>query len=133
MKNIAIQMELLSDMRTLAQAFNYELARERGQQNQNDILRGINSNWKTTVAHLSARKTKPAILPTPHKKNNTRNAGDAEGHSNRTTTTIVLQKYHNGTFAKNQDTLQKCADHKYLHFLTTEDSTRRDNKHKQEM
>ena len=52
-------------MRTPAQALNYALARERGQQNQKEILRGNNSNWNTTVAHLSARKTKPAILPTP--------------------------------------------------------------------
>ena len=65
MNNTAIQMELLSEMRTPAQALNYALARERGQQNQKEILRGNNSNWNTTVAHLSARKTKPALLPTP--------------------------------------------------------------------
>ena len=58
-------MELLSEMRTPAQALNYELARERRQQNQKEILIGNNSNWNTTVAHLSARKTKPALLPTP--------------------------------------------------------------------
>ena len=61
-----VQMELLAEVRTPAQALNYALARERGQQNQNKILRGNNSNWNTTVAHLSARKTKPAILPTPN-------------------------------------------------------------------
>ena len=44
-------MELLSEMRTPAQALNYALARERGQQNQKEILRGNNSNWNTTVAH----------------------------------------------------------------------------------
>ena len=65
MNNTAIQMELLWEMRTPAQALNYALARERGQQNQKEILRGTNSNWNTTVAHLSARKTKPALLPTP--------------------------------------------------------------------
>ena len=58
-------MELLSEMRTAAQALNYALARERGQQSQKQILRGNNSNWNTTVAHLSARKTKSPILPTP--------------------------------------------------------------------
>ena len=68
MNNTAIQMELLSEMRTPAQALNYALARERGQQNQKEILRGNNSNWNTTVAHLSARKTRPAILPTPQSK-----------------------------------------------------------------
>ena len=65
MNNTAIQMELLSEMRTPAQALNYALAREHGKQNQKEILRGNNSNWNTTVAHLSARKTKPALLPTP--------------------------------------------------------------------
>ena len=68
MNNTAIQMELLSEMRTPAQALSYALARERGQQNQKEILRGNNSNWNTTVAHLSARKTGPAILPTPPSK-----------------------------------------------------------------
>ena len=68
MNNTAIQTELLSEMRTPAQALNYALARERGQQNQKEILRGNNSNWNTKVAHLSARKTKPAILPTPNTK-----------------------------------------------------------------
>ena len=61
----AIQSELLLEMRTPAQAINYAIARERGQQNQKEILRRNNSNWNTTVADLSARKTKPALLPTP--------------------------------------------------------------------
>ena len=68
MNNTALQMELLSEMRIPAQALNYALARQRGQQNQKEILRGNNSNWNTTVAHLSARKTKPAILQTPNTK-----------------------------------------------------------------
>ena len=61
-------MELLSEMRTPAQALNYALARERGQQNQKEILRGNNFNWNTTVAHMSARKTKPAKLLTHNTK-----------------------------------------------------------------
>ena len=52
-------------MRTPAQARNYALARERGQQNQKEILRRNDSNWNTKVAHLSARKTQPALLSTP--------------------------------------------------------------------
>ena len=68
MNNTAIQTDFLSEMRTPAQALNYALARKRGQQNQKEILRGNNSNWNTTVAHLSARKTKPAILPTQNAK-----------------------------------------------------------------
>ena len=67
MNNTAIQMELLSEMRTPAQALNYALAKDREQQNQKEIPRGNNSNWNTTVAHMSARKTKQAILPTPNK------------------------------------------------------------------
>ena len=68
MNNTAIQMELLSEMRTPAQALNYTLAPERGQQNQKEIIRGNSSNWNTTLAHLFASKTKPAILPTPNTK-----------------------------------------------------------------
>ena len=68
MNKTAKQMELLSEMRTPAQALNYALRRERGQQNQKEILIGNNSNWNTTVAHLSARKTRPAILPSQPSK-----------------------------------------------------------------
>ena len=83
MNNTAIQMELLSEMRTLAQAFNYALARERGQQNQKEILRGNNSNWNTTVAHLSARKQDQQYYPHRH-QNNTHNVGDSGDHSQLT-------------------------------------------------
>ena len=38
MNNTAIQMELLPEMRTPAQALNYAKARERGQQNQKEFL-----------------------------------------------------------------------------------------------
>ena len=68
MNNTAIQTELLSEMRTPAQALNYALARERGQQNQKEILRRNYSNWNTTVAHLSALNLKRAILRTPNTK-----------------------------------------------------------------
>ena len=68
MNNTVIQMELLSEMRTPAQALNYAFERESEQHNQKQILRRNNSNWNTTVEHLSARKTKPAILPTPKTK-----------------------------------------------------------------
>ena len=66
MKNTVIQMVILSEKRTPAQALNYARAQERVLQNQKEILRGNDSNWKITVAHLSARKTKHAILPTPN-------------------------------------------------------------------
>ena len=68
MNNTAIQMELLSEKRTPPQAKYYTLARERGQQKRKEILRGNNSNWNTTVAHLTERKTKPTIPPTPNTK-----------------------------------------------------------------
>ena len=68
MNNTAIQRELLSEVRTPAQALSFALARERGQQNQNEILRGNHCSWNTTVAHLFARKTKAAIFPTPNTK-----------------------------------------------------------------
>ena len=68
MNSTAMQMEILSEVRTPAQALNFALARKGGQQNQKEILRGTNSHWNMTVAHLSSRKTKPALLPTPSEK-----------------------------------------------------------------
>ena len=68
MNSTAMQMEILSEVRTPAQALNFALARKGGQQNQKEILRGTNSHWNMTVAHLSSRKTKPALLHTPSEK-----------------------------------------------------------------
>ena len=45
MNNTAIQMELLSEVRTPAQVLNFALSRERGQENQREILRSKPSNW----------------------------------------------------------------------------------------
>ena len=132
MNNTATQMELLSEMRTPAQALNYTLAREREQQKQKEILRGNNSNWITTVAHLSARKTKPDILPTPNTKQypqRWRCGGSFTPNHNNNCPAKISQC---NICKKNQDTSQKCADHKYHHFRKTEDNTNKDNNNKQE-
>ena len=124
-------MELISEMRTPAQALNYALAREREQQNQKEILRGNNSNWNTTVAHLSARKTRPFILPTPSTKQYPQcwrcGVSFTPNHINN-----CPEKYHNAIFPRSLDILQICADHNYPHFQKTEVNINRDNKLKQE-
>ena len=66
-------------------------------------------------------------------RRNTHNAGDVEHPSHPILKTIVQQKSHNATFVKKkQDTLQKCADHKYHHSQRTEDNSNKDNNNKQE-
>ena len=127
-------MELLSEMRTSAQALNYALARERRQPNQKEILRGSNSNWNTTVAHLSARKTKTAILRTHNTKQYTQcwRCGSSLTPNNNNNKCPAKSSPCN-ICKKNQDTSQKCVDHRYPHFPKIEDNTHRDNKHKQEM
>ena len=119
-------MELLSEMRTPAQALNYALARERGQQNQREILRGNNSNYQ------HARQSHQYY---PHHKtqNNTHNVGDVEDHSRPIITTIAQQRCPNVTYAKNQDTSQKCVVHKFPHCQKTEDNFNNDKRIKQEM
>ena len=43
-------MELLSEVRTPAQVLNFALSRERGQENQKEILRANPSNWNQVNA-----------------------------------------------------------------------------------
>ena len=96
----AVQMELTSEMRTPAQAFSYAHARERGQQNQKEILRGNKSNWNTTVAtYLHAKQNQQYYLN--QTQSNTHNVGDAEDPSHPITKIIVHQEYHNATYVKN--------------------------------
>ena len=51
--NTAIQMELLSEVRTPAQVLNFALSRERGQENQKEILRTSAPNWNNQVNAIS--------------------------------------------------------------------------------
>ena len=50
MNHSTIQMELLSEVRTPAQVLNFAISRERGQENQREILQANPSNWNQVNA-----------------------------------------------------------------------------------
>ena len=57
MRSSNIQMELLSEVRTPQQALNYAINRERGQANQQEIMKA-NTNWNT-VSYVRQNKPRP--------------------------------------------------------------------------
>ena len=59
MNNSTIQMELLSEVRTPAQVLNYALSRERGQENQKEILRSSAPNWNNQINDVNNTRTAP--------------------------------------------------------------------------
>ena len=63
MNNTTILMELLSEVRTPAQVLNFALSRERGQENQKEILCSSASNWNNQVNTISNNNTRPAPRP----------------------------------------------------------------------
>ena len=66
MTNIPIQMDLLSEVRTLRQVLNYAINRKRGQANQQEILKSNNtSSWNQVSYIKQNRRTTQTILPTP--------------------------------------------------------------------
>ena len=67
MNNTAIQMELLSEVRTAAQVLNFALSRERGQENQKEILRTSAPNWNSQVNAITNKNARPA--PRPQQQN----------------------------------------------------------------
>ena len=55
-------MELLSEVLTAAQVLNFALSRDRGQENQGEILRADPSNWNqvnATTQQNSRPRTRP--------------------------------------------------------------------------
>ena len=54
-------MELLSEVRTPAQVLNFALSRERGQENQKEILRSSAPNWNNQINAVN--NTRPAPRP----------------------------------------------------------------------
>ena len=62
MNNSAIQMELLSEVRTAAQVLNFDLSRERGQANKRKILRANPSNWNQVNA-TTQQNSRPQTRP----------------------------------------------------------------------
>ena len=70
MNNTTIQMELLSEVRTAAQVLNLSLSRERGQENQKEILRSSAPNWTNQVNAISNKNTRPIQRPQQQNKPN---------------------------------------------------------------
>ena len=62
MRSSNIQMELLSEVRTPQQALNYAINRERGQANQQEILKA-NTSWNT-VSYVRQTKIRPQMAYT---------------------------------------------------------------------
>ena len=56
-------MELLSEVRTAAQVLNFALSRERGQENQKEILRSSAPNWNSQVNAVTNKNARPAPRP----------------------------------------------------------------------
>ena len=74
MNNTTIQMELLSEVRTAAQVLNFALSRERGQENQKEILRSSAPNWNNQVNAITnkyARSTPRPKQQNPQQSNKT--------------------------------------------------------------
>ena len=67
MNNSAIQMELLSEVRTAAQVLNIALSRDRGQENEKEILRTSAPNWNSQVNAIANNNTRPAPRPQQQK------------------------------------------------------------------
>ena len=65
MNNTAIQMDLLSEVRTPQQVLNYAINRERGQANQQEILRANSTSTWNQVKYIRQNRRPQAILPTP--------------------------------------------------------------------
>ena len=61
MKNTAIQMELLSEVRTPAQVLNFALSRERGQENQKEIYWSSAPNWNNTISAVNNTRRAPRL------------------------------------------------------------------------
>ena len=58
-------MDLLSEVRTPQQVLNYAINRERGQANQQEILRANSTSTCNQVTYIRQNRRPQAILPTP--------------------------------------------------------------------
>ena len=95
MNNSGIQMELLSEVRTAAQVLYFALSRERGQENQKEILRTSAPNWDNQVNAITKNNTRPAPRPQQQKIQQTDKTNEqcwrcggsfTAGHMNQCTT-----------------------------------------------
>ena len=62
LNNSSVQMQLLSKVRTAAQVLNFALSRERGQENQREILRANPSN-RNQVNATTQQNSRPQTRP----------------------------------------------------------------------
>ena len=122
MINSTKQTELLSEVRTPAQVLIFALSRERGQENQREIMRSSTTNWNTQVSaisynttHNSARQQQPAQKKHKQKTVLEIRRNLHPGQLNR----------HNASSAKRQAILQKCAALKHLQPATKKPTKRR--------
>ena len=65
MNNTAFKMDLLSEVRTPQQVLNYAINSERGQANQQEILRANSTSTWNQVTNIRQNRRTQAILPTP--------------------------------------------------------------------
>ena len=105
MRSSNIQMELLSEVRMPQQALNYAINRERGQANQQEILKA-NTSWNT-VSYVRQNKRSPQTAysqqsrPQTHMVNkNHQHAGNAETHFQWPISKHAPQSKYNAKFAK---------------------------------
>ena len=63
MNNTTIQMELILEVRTPAQVLNFALSRERGQENQKEILRSSAPNWSNQINAINNNNSRPTSRP----------------------------------------------------------------------
>ena len=68
MNNTAIQMDLLSEVRTHQRVLNYAINRERGQANQQEILRANSTPKWNQVTYIRQNRRPQAKLPTPQSR-----------------------------------------------------------------
>ena len=103
-------MDLLSEVRTPQQVLNYAIKRERGQANQQEILRANSTSTWNQFTYIRQNRRPQATLPTPQavKLNH---AGNAETHSPPTTYKTARREIQYAKSARNEDIFRLCAKH----------------------
>ena len=116
MNNSAIQKELLSEVRTPAQLLNFALSRERGQENQREILCANPSNWNQVNA-TTQQNSGPQMRPqtSVQRQQTTQELQPcwrSGAPSHKDTILTVQRNKHNVTSVKRWDVLQSYVDQK---------------------
>ena len=108
MNNSTIQMELLSEVRTPALVLNFAISRERGQENQREILRANPSNWNQVNATTQQPNRNQSLPQTStQRQQQTQEIQPCwRCGAHKDTILTAQQKQHNATSAKRWDILQ---------------------------